>query len=89
MEWFAQRQRRDARVRRRKDDVELARMRLAADATCAGFAAAVPLIAPGISERALQIEIEGNSFVTAQTLSRTTRSSSFPHGIGHMVIPKE
>ena len=46
------------RVRRRKDDIELARMRLAADATCAGFAAAVPFIAPGISERALQIEIE-------------------------------
>ena len=50
------------RVRRRKDDVELARMRLAADATSAGFAAAVPFIAPGISERALQIEIEAGFF---------------------------
>ena len=50
------------RVRRRKDDLELARMRLAADATCAGFAAAVRLIAPGISERALQIEIEAGFF---------------------------
>ena len=50
------------RVRRRKDNIELARMRLAADATCAGFAAAVPFIAPGISERALQIEIEAGFF---------------------------
>jgi Xaa-Pro aminopeptidase len=50
------------RVRRRKDDIELARMRLAADATCAGFAAAVPFIAPGVSERALQIEIEAGFF---------------------------
>jgi Xaa-Pro aminopeptidase len=37
-------------------------MRLAADSTCAGFAAAVPFIAPGISERALQIEIEAEFF---------------------------
>jgi Xaa-Pro aminopeptidase len=50
------------RVRRRKDDIELARMRLAADATRAGFAAAVPFIAAGISERALQIEIEAEFF---------------------------
>ena len=50
------------RVRRRKDDVELARMRLAADATSAGFAAVVPFIAPGISERTLQIEIEAGFF---------------------------
>jgi len=50
------------RVRRRKDDVELARMRLAADATRAGFAAGVPFIAPGTSERALQIEIEAGFF---------------------------
>jgi Xaa-Pro aminopeptidase len=50
------------RVRRRKDDVELARMRLAADATGAGFAAAGPCIAPGVSERALQIEIEAGFF---------------------------
>jgi Xaa-Pro aminopeptidase len=37
-------------------------MRLAADATCAGFAAALPFIAPGVSERALQIEIEAAFF---------------------------
>jgi Xaa-Pro aminopeptidase len=46
------------RVRRRKDALELARMRRAADATRAGFTAVVPFIAPGITERALQIEIE-------------------------------
>ena len=63
------------RVRRRKDDIELARMRLAADATCAGFAAAVPFIAPGISERALQIEIEAEFFRHGADLSRTTPSS--------------
>ena len=50
------------RVRRRKDALELARMRRAADATRAGFTAVVPLIAPGISERALQIEIEAEFF---------------------------
>src|SRR6185503_8091970 len=50
------------RVRRRKDDIELARMRVAADATCAGFAAAERFIAPGLSERALQIEIEAGFF---------------------------
>jgi len=50
------------RVRRRKDALELTRMRLAADATRAGFATVVPLIAPGITERALQIEIEAEFF---------------------------
>lgn len=50
------------RVRRRKDDLELTRMRRAADATRAGFETAVPFIAPAISERALQIEIEAGFF---------------------------
>jgi Xaa-Pro aminopeptidase len=45
-------------VRRRKDAVELERMRAAEHATRAGFAAVVPLIAPGRSERELQIELE-------------------------------
>jgi Xaa-Pro aminopeptidase len=49
-------------VRRVKDDVELTRMRVAADATRAGFAAMVPLIRPDISERALQIEVETGFF---------------------------
>jgi Xaa-Pro aminopeptidase len=50
------------RVRRRKDAVELARMRRAAEATQAGFEAAVTRIAPGITERALQVEIEAAFF---------------------------
>ena len=45
-------------VRRRKDDVELERMRHAEAATRAGFAAVRPLIRPGVTERELQIEIE-------------------------------
>jgi Xaa-Pro aminopeptidase len=49
-------------VRRRKDALELARMRTAESATAAGFAAVAPLIAPGRSERDLQIEIEAAFF---------------------------
>jgi Xaa-Pro aminopeptidase len=46
------------RIRRVKDEVELERMRQAERATKAGFAVAAELIAPGRSERELQIEIE-------------------------------
>ena len=46
------------RIRRVKDEVEIERMRVAEAATRAGFATAVERIAPGVSERALQIEIE-------------------------------
>jgi Xaa-Pro aminopeptidase len=46
------------RIRRVKDEVELERMRHAERATKAGFAVATELIAPGRSERELQIEIE-------------------------------
>jgi Xaa-Pro aminopeptidase len=49
-------------VRRRKDAVELERMRVAERATAAGFAAAAPLIEPGRSERELQIELEAAFF---------------------------
>lgn len=49
-------------VRRRKDAVELERMRAAERATAAGFAAAAPLIEPGRSERELQIELEAAFF---------------------------
>ena len=47
-----------AAVRRRKDAVELGRMRAAEAATRAGFAALPSLIRPGATERALQIELE-------------------------------
>jgi Xaa-Pro aminopeptidase len=45
-------------VRIPKDEVELARMREAERATSAGFAAIVPLIEEGRSERDVQIELE-------------------------------
>lgn len=49
-------------VRRRKDAVELERMRVAQQATRAAFAAAVPLLREGISEREVQIELEAAAF---------------------------
>jgi Xaa-Pro aminopeptidase len=45
-------------VRRPKDDVELERMRTAAEATRAGFAELVPLITVGRTERELQVTLE-------------------------------
>jgi Xaa-Pro aminopeptidase len=45
-------------VRRRKDQVEIARMRRAEQATRAAFAAVVPLLREGVSERDVQIEFE-------------------------------
>ena len=49
-------------VRRRKDEVELERMRAAERATRAGFAQVASLIEPGRSERELQIELEAAFF---------------------------
>jgi Xaa-Pro aminopeptidase len=49
-------------VRRPKDEVELARMRTAEQATRAGFSALEPLIEPGRTERELQIELEVEFF---------------------------
>jgi Xaa-Pro aminopeptidase len=49
-------------ARRPKDAEELRRMREAARATAAGFAKAVALIRPGVTERALEIEIEAEFF---------------------------
>jgi Xaa-Pro aminopeptidase len=46
------------RIRRVKDELEIDRMRQAERATKAGFAVAAELIAPGRTERELQIEIE-------------------------------
>ena len=46
------------RVRRPKDEVELERMRVAEEATQAGFAELVRLIEPGVTERDLQIALE-------------------------------
>ncbi len=49
-------------ARRPKDDAELARLRAACAATAAGFAALRARVRPGVSERALQIELEAEFF---------------------------
>ncbi|HET7296510.1 MAG TPA: aminopeptidase P N-terminal domain-containing protein, partial [Gemmatimonadales bacterium] len=49
-------------VRRQKDPVELERMRAAERATAAGFAAIVPLLQAGRTERDIQIELEAEFF---------------------------
>lgn len=49
-------------VRRQKDAVELERMRMAERATSAGFAAIVPLLSAGRTERSVQIELEAEFF---------------------------
>jgi Xaa-Pro aminopeptidase len=46
------------RVRRPKDDDELERMRIAAEATRAGFAELAGIVAPGRTERELQVALE-------------------------------
>jgi Xaa-Pro aminopeptidase len=51
-----------AAVRRRKDQLELARMRIAQEATKAAFAAAVPHLEVGRTERYVQIELERAAF---------------------------
>jgi Xaa-Pro aminopeptidase len=51
-----------SRVRRPKDALELERMRIAERATRAGFAAVVPLLQEGVTERAAQIELEAEAF---------------------------
>jgi Xaa-Pro aminopeptidase len=49
-------------LRRQKDPLELSRMRKAERATRAGFAVASKMIEPGVTERALQIELEAELF---------------------------
>jgi Xaa-Pro aminopeptidase len=51
-----------AGIRRRKDALELARMRSAERATQAAFATVVPLLRAGTTERAAQIELEAEAF---------------------------
>lgn len=51
-----------ATVRRIKDQVELERMRVAQRATRRAFAAIVPRLCEGISERGVQIELEAEAF---------------------------
>ena len=49
-------------IRRQKDELELGRMRAAERATSAGFVAVAPLLAPGRTEREVQIELEAEFF---------------------------
>ena len=49
-------------ARRPKDELELATMRQAAAVTAAGYAKAAAIIAPGVTERAVQIELEAEFF---------------------------
>jgi Xaa-Pro aminopeptidase len=51
-----------ARIRRRKDSVELQRMRVAEQATRAAFATAAGMLQDGVSERAVQIELEAQAY---------------------------
>jgi Xaa-Pro aminopeptidase len=67
-------------ARRPKDAVELERMRVAQQATKHAFATAVELIADGISERQLQIELEATAFRHgAQTMGYDTITGSGPN----------
>jgi Xaa-Pro aminopeptidase len=72
-------------VRRQKDAIELERMRAAERATAAGFAAIVPLIAPGRTERDIQIELEAAFFRGgADSLAFDTIVASVPNsGVLH------
>lgn len=54
-------------ARRVKDEGEVAGIRAAAAATAAGYATLAPLIRPGQSERALQIELEAGFFRAGAT----------------------
>jgi Xaa-Pro aminopeptidase len=49
-------------IRRQKDELELERMRVAEQATAAGFAAVQPLLEPGRTEREMQVELEAAFF---------------------------
>ncbi len=49
-------------ARRPKDDVEMARLRRAATATAAGYEAALATIREGVTERAVQVEMEAAFF---------------------------
>ena len=51
-----------SQVRRRKDEVELERMRVAQRATRAAFAVVAQLMREGVSEREAQIELEAEAF---------------------------
>ena len=73
------------RVRRPKDDDELERMRVAAEATRAGFAELAGLVAPGRTERELQVALEaaflrsGGDFLAFETIAAGGDHSAVLH----------
>jgi Xaa-Pro aminopeptidase len=73
------------RIRRPKDEVELERMRKAAEATRAGFEQLVRLVAPGRSERELQVALEaaflsnGGDFLAFETIVAAGEHSAVLH----------
>ncbi|MCA9286503.1 MAG: M24 family metallopeptidase [Phycisphaerales bacterium] len=67
-------------ARRPKDEREVRAIRSAADATAAGFARALDVVEPGVSERHVQIEIETAMFhAGAQTTAYGTIVGSGPN----------
>jgi Xaa-Pro aminopeptidase len=73
------------RVRRPKDDHELERMRIAAEATRAGFAELAAMVAPGRTERELQVALEaaflrsGGDFLAFETIVAAGDHSAVLH----------
>ena len=73
------------RVRRPKDDVEVERMRVAAEVTRAGFAELVELVEPGRTERELQVALEaaflrsGGDFLAFETIVAAGDHSAVLH----------
>jgi Xaa-Pro aminopeptidase len=73
------------RVRRPKDEVELERMRRATEATRAGFAELAGLVAPGRTERELQVALEaaflraGGDFLAFETIAAAGDHSAVLH----------
>jgi Xaa-Pro aminopeptidase len=77
-----------SRVRRPKDAVELERMRVAQRATAAGFAAAVPLLQEGRTERAAQVELEAEAFrAGADGMAYETIVASGPNSAALHFLP--
>jgi Xaa-Pro aminopeptidase len=73
------------RVRRAKDDDELERMRVAAEATRAGFAELAAMVAPGRTERELQVALEaaflrsGGDFLSFESIVAAGDHSAVLH----------
>jgi Xaa-Pro aminopeptidase len=73
------------RLRRPKDDVEVERMRIAAEATRAGFAELVEMVEPGRTERELQVALEaaflrsGGDFLAFETIVAAGDHSAVLH----------